>query len=93
MEVGVTSTTGSSNEVLVGSSHLEAQSREKIDINFEIISKRVLPTAAAPRSGNGWRVKTKNNEPLKLGLTREPLAWEGKSAPRMENSAFPDREN
>ena len=36
VKVGVTSTTGSSNEVLVDSSHLETQSNEKVDINFQI---------------------------------------------------------
>ena len=38
IEVAVTSTTGSSNEVLVGSNHPESQSDEKVDINFQIFS-------------------------------------------------------
>ena len=89
VEVAVTSTTGSSNEVLVGSSHPESQSNEKVDINFQIFSKRILPKATIPKAENGWRVRTKNNEPLKLGLTREPLEWEKKSKQEERNSAFP----
>ena len=79
VEVGVSSTKGTSNEVLVGTGDPEVmQSRQGINIGFQIASKRVLPQATPPKLEGGWRVMTNKDKPLTLGLMRELISVEGK---------------
>ena len=64
-----------------------------MDINFQIFSQRILPKATTPKAENGGRIRTKDNEPLKLGLTREPITLEKKLNQEERNSAFLRGEN
>ena len=93
IEVGVSSTKGTSNEVLVGTRDLEVmQNRDGINIGFQIASKRVLPQATPPKLDGGWRVKTNKDKPLTLGLMREPLSAEERSSlMRKDRSGNPEQ--